>query len=49
VWVASTLDFIGLKHIIQLGVLLWFYVENYDNGATISEFLVSGCYNQSWC
>jgi hypothetical protein len=34
--------FIGLKHVGQLGVLLWFSVENYDNGVTSSEFWCVG-------
>jgi hypothetical protein len=34
--------FIGLKHVGQLGVLLWFFVENYDNGVTRSKFWYVG-------
>jgi hypothetical protein len=33
---------IGLKHVNHLGVLLWFFVENYDNGVTSSEFWCVG-------
>jgi hypothetical protein len=48
-WIAYALVFIGLKHVDQLGVLLWFFVKNYDNGVTSFEFLVHECYNQYWC
>jgi hypothetical protein len=34
--------FIGLKHVGQLGVLLWFSMENYDNGVISSEFWCVG-------
>jgi hypothetical protein len=39
-WIACALLCFSVKHASQLRVLLWFSMENYDNGVTISEFLL---------